>query len=48
MVDGELFQAVEDMTWLLEDSKDGSRRLTVELEKQAGVAGQMRWLSLTR
>ena len=48
MIDAELFQAVDEMQWLLEDDKDGCRLLTIELEKRVGVVGHMRWISLTR
>ena len=48
IVDGELFQEIEDSSWALEDGKGGARLLTIELEKAAGLVGQMRWLSLTR
>lgn len=48
IVDAELFQAVEDHNWSLEDDKDGARLLTLELDKAAGVVGHVRWLSLTR
>jgi uncharacterized protein (DUF952 family) len=48
VVDGELFQAIDEHTWGLEDEKGGARLLTLELEKSAGVVGHVRWLSLTR
>ena len=48
IVDGELFQEIADHNWTLEDGKGGARLLTIELEKAAGLVGQMRWLSLTR
>lgn len=48
VIDAELFQAVDEMQWLLEDDKDGCRLLTIELEKRVGVVGHMRWISLTR
>ncbi len=47
VVDAELFQAVDDHRWALEDDK-GARLLTLELDKATGVAGHVRWLSLTR
>ena len=47
VVDGELFQAVTDHSWNLEDDT-GERLLTLELEKEIGVAGHVRWLMLTR
>ena len=47
VVDAELFQPVDDHSWALEDDK-GARLLTLELDKAPGVAGHVRWLSLTR
>lgn len=47
VVDAELFQAVDDHSWAIEDHK-GARVLTLELDKAAGVVGHVRWLSLTR
>eukprot|EP01043_Picozoa_sp_COSAG02_P069025 COSAG02_NODE_11671_length_1676_cov_2.388079_1_plen_333_part_00 len=47
VVDAELFQPVDDHSWALEDDT-GARLLTLELDKTPGVAGHVRWLSLTR
>ena len=47
IVDAELFQAIDDHSWALEDDK-GARVLTLELDKAAGVVGHVRWLSLSR